>query len=103
MTSRRITCCGFVALLLLAPAAAQGATKKRTVTSELSRLAASGAIAGTERDERVASYRGVKRTVKRLPRGSTRRPDELAGAVATLDGIAARRKLTTGRAWCRSG
>ena len=92
MTSRRITCCGFVALLLLAPAAAQGATKKRTVTSELSRLAASGAIAGTERDERVASYRGVKRTVKRLPRGSTRR-HELAGAVATLDGIAARRKL----------
>ena len=91
----------FVALLLVAPAAAQGATKKRTVTSELRRLAASGAIPATERDERLATYRAVKRTVKRLPRRSTRR-NELAGAVATVEGIAARRALT-GRASCRSG
>jgi hypothetical protein len=93
MTSTRIACCGLVALLLVAPAAAQGATKKRTVASELSRLAAAGAIPAAERDERLASYKAVKRTVKRLPRGSTRR-NELAGAVADVDGIAARRKLT---------
>jgi hypothetical protein len=77
----------------MAPAAAQGATKKRTVASELSRLAAAGAIPAAERDERLASYKAVKRTVKRLPRASTRR-NELAGAVADVDGIAARRKLT---------
>jgi hypothetical protein len=77
----------------MAPAAAQGATKKRTVASELSRLAAAGAIPAAERDERLASYKAVKRTVKRLPRGTTRH-NELAGAVADVDGIAARRKLT---------
>ncbi len=77
----------------MAPGAAQGATKKRTVASELSRLAAAGAIPAAERDERLASYKAVKRTVKRLPRGSTRR-NELAGAVAAVDGIAARRALT---------
>jgi hypothetical protein len=93
MTSRRIACCAFVAVLLLSPAAAQGATKKRTVARELTRLAAAGAIPVAERDERLAAYRAVKRTVKRLPRGSTRR-NELAGAALTVEGIAARRALT---------
>jgi D-glucuronyl C5-epimerase C-terminus len=79
--------------LLVSPAAAQGAAKKRTVASELSRLAASGAIPASERTERLAEYLAVKRTVKRLPRGSTRR-NELAGVVANVDGIAARRSLT---------
>jgi hypothetical protein len=79
--------------LLVSPAAAQGAAKKRTVASELSRLAASGAIPASERTERLAEYEAVKRTVKRLPRGSTRR-NELAGVVANVDGIAARRSLT---------
>ena len=78
---------------LVAPPAAQGAAKKRTVDERAARLAAAGAIPATERDERLATYRGVKRTVKRLPRGSTRR-NELAGAVADVDGIAARRALT---------
>jgi hypothetical protein len=93
MTSRRIAYCACVALLLLGPAAAEGATKKRTVTSELTRLAAAGAIPTSERDQRLAGYRAVKRTLKRLPRGSTRR-NELAGVVANVDGIAARRALT---------
>src|SRR3954447_17559526 len=93
MTSRRIACCALIALSLLAPAAAQGAAKKRTVPGELSRLAARGAIPASERDERLADYRAVKRTVKRLPRGSTRRA-ELDGVVRIVDGIAARRKLT---------
>ena len=92
MTSTRITCCVFLALLLVAPATAQGA-KKRTVSSELTRLAATGAITTSERDERVRAFNAVKRTVKRLPKGSTRR-NELAGVVGNVEGIAARRSLT---------
>jgi D-glucuronyl C5-epimerase C-terminus len=79
--------------MLVAPAAAHGATKKRTVASELGRLAAAGAIPAAERDERLSDYRAAKRTVKRLPRRSTRR-NELAGVVAIVDGIAARGALT---------
>lgn len=86
-------CCAFVALALVAPAAAQGAAKKRTVASELSRLAAAGAIPDSERAERLAAFKAVQRTVKRLPKRSTRR-NELAGVVATVEGIAARRSLT---------
>jgi hypothetical protein len=96
MTSRRIACCACVALWLLASTAAQAAAKPRTVTSELRRLAATGAITTSERNERLAEYRAVTRTVRRLPRGSTRRA-ELAGVVATVDGIAARRRLTAPR------
>ncbi len=77
----------------MAPATAQGAAKKRTVGSELGRLAAAGAIPATERDQRLAAFRAVKRTVRRLPRGSTRR-NELGGVVAIVQGIAARRSLT---------
>jgi D-glucuronyl C5-epimerase C-terminus len=77
----------------MAPAAAQGAAKKRTVASELGRLASTGAIPASERAERVAAFNAVKRTVKRLPRGSTRQ-NELAGVVALVEGIAARRSLT---------
>src|SRR3954465_1897475 len=93
MTSRRIACCAFVALSLVAPAAANGAAKKPTVARELSRLAATGAITASERDGRLAAYRAVTRTVKRLPRRSRRRA-ELAGAGRTAEGIAARRGLT---------
>ena len=63
------------------------------MASELSRLAATGAIPAAERAERATAFRAVQRTVKRLPRGSTRR-NELAGVVATVEGIAARRALT---------
>ena len=77
----------------MAPATAEGATRKRTVAGELSRLAAAGAIPDSERAERAAAFRAVQRTVKRLPRGSARR-NELAGVVATVEGIAARRSLT---------
>src|SRR3954467_15252215 len=82
MTSRRIACCVFVALSLLAAAAGPAAAKKRTVTSELRRLAATGAITASERDERLAAYRSIARAVKRLPKGTTRRT-ELAGVVGT--------------------
>ena len=50
-------------------------------------LAASGAIQDFERADRLATYKAVERTVKRLPRRSTRR-NELAGVVATVEGIA---------------
>src|SRR3954470_14572330 len=83
MTSRRIACCAFVALSLVAPAAANGAAKKPTVASELSRLAATGATTAPERDGRLAAYRAVTRTVKPPPRRSRRRA-ELAGAVSTV-------------------
>jgi hypothetical protein len=82
-----------VALLLVGPATAQGAGKKRTVSRELGRLAAAGAITTTERAQRLATFNAVKRTVKRLPNRSTRR-NELAGVVANVEGIAARRALT---------
>jgi D-glucuronyl C5-epimerase C-terminus len=82
-----------VALLLVGPATAQGAGKKRTVSRELGRLAAAGAITTTERAQRLATFNAVKRTVKRLPKRSTRR-NELAGVVANVEGIATRRALT---------
>jgi len=63
------------------------------VASELSRLAAAGAIPDSERAERLAAFKAVQRTVRRLPRRSARR-SELAGVVATVEGIAARRSLT---------
>src|SRR5215210_7647994 len=96
MTSRRIACCVFVALGLLAPAAAPAAAKKRTVAGELRRLATAGAISPAERADRAAAFRGVKRAVTRLPLGTTRR-NELAGVVRTVEGIAARRALTAPR------
>jgi len=74
-------------------AATPAAAKRRTVESELGRLAAAGAITPSERSERRATYRAVKRTVRRLPRGSTRR-NELAGVVGAVEGMAARRRLS---------
>jgi hypothetical protein len=79
--------------MLLAPAAAEGATKKRTVAKELGRLAASGQITTAERDERLAAFNATKRAAKRLPRGTTRRA-ELQGVVQLVEGIAARGQLT---------
>jgi hypothetical protein len=96
MTLWRIPCCALVALALLGPATAQGAAKKRTVSRELTRLAAAGAITTAERDQRLAAFNAVKRTLKRLPKRSTRRA-ELAGAVTNVEGIAARRALTAPR------
>ena len=62
-----------------------GATKKRTVKSELTRLAASGAITAAERDERLAAFNAAKRSAKRLPRGTTRK-NELTGVVGDRGG-----------------
>ncbi len=88
-----MTYCVCVALTLLAPAAAQGAAKQRTVKSELTRLASSGAITAAERGERLAAFNATKRSARRLPRGTTRKT-ELTGVVRIVEGIAARRTLT---------
>jgi hypothetical protein len=79
--------------MLVAPAAAEGATKKRTIARELARLAASGQITSVERDERLTVFNATKRAARRLPRGTTRRA-ELQGVVKLVEGIAARRQLT---------
>jgi hypothetical protein len=79
-------------VLAFAAAPAEGATK-RTVKSELGRLASSGQITTTERAERLSSFNAIKRAAKRLPRGSTRR-NELGGVVAGVEGIARLKRLT---------
>ena len=83
--------CVCVVLLFAAPAA-EGATK-RTVKSELTRLAGAGQITAAERDERLSAFNATKRAAKRLPRGTTRRA-ELTGVVSIVEGIARRRRLT---------
>ena len=84
--------CACVALLLAAPAA-EGASK-RTVKSELKRLASTGQITVADRDARLASFNATKRAAKRLPRGTTRKR-ELTGVIANVEQMA-RLKLLTG-------
>ena len=79
-----------VALLLAAPGA-EGA--KRTVKSELTRLASAGQISTGERSERLAGYNATKRTAKRMPRGTTRKR-ELTGVLANVEQIARSKRLT---------
>jgi hypothetical protein len=70
------------------------AARKRTVIRELKRLRDRGAITPEDYADRRAAYDDAKRRVKKL-RGTRRA--ELAAVVATLDGIAARGKLTASR------
>jgi hypothetical protein len=80
-------------VLLFTALPAEGAAKKRTVKSELTRLAASGQITTADRDQRLADFNAIKRAAKKLPRGTTRKT-ELTGAVSVVEGIAARKRLT---------
>jgi hypothetical protein len=82
--------CACVVLLLAAPAA-EGAAK-RTVKSELKRLAGRGQITTTERDERLSSFNATKRAAKRLPRGTTRKR-ELTGVIANVEQMARLKRL----------
>jgi hypothetical protein len=96
MTSRQIRRIAYLACVVLAFSglAADGAVaKKRTVKSELARLAASGQIAPADRDQRLADFNAVKRAAKKLPKGTTRK-GELTGVVGIVEGIAARKRLT---------
>jgi hypothetical protein len=82
-----------VVLVLSGVAADGAAAKRRTVKSELARLAASGQIAAGDRDQRLSDFNATKRAAGRLPRGTTRRT-ELTGVVSVVEGIAARKRLT---------
>jgi hypothetical protein len=73
---------------------ARATARKRTVIGELKRLRDRGAIGPDDYADRRAVYEGAKRTLRKL-RGTRR--TELAAVVATLDGIAARGKLTASR------
>jgi hypothetical protein len=74
-------------------AADGAAAKRRTVKSELGRLAASGQITTGDRDARLSDFDATKRAARRLPRGTTRKA-ELGGVVGVVEGIAARKRLT---------
>jgi hypothetical protein len=81
-------------VLVFSGLAAEGAAAKtRTVKSELARLAASGQITTTDRDQRLSVFNATKRAAKKLPRGTTRMT-ELTGVVRLVEGIAARKRLT---------
>jgi hypothetical protein len=79
-------------VLAFAAVPAEGATK-RTVKSELNRLAAAGQITTADRDQRLSFFNSTKRAAKRLPRGTTRKT-ELSGVVANVEGIASLKRLT---------
>src|SRR3954469_7967161 len=85
----RYACIALLCAFYAAPAEAA----RRSFPGELDRLEAAGAIDVATHDADLALYRGVKATSKRL-RGTRRA--ELAGALATVDGIAARGAV---RAW----
>jgi hypothetical protein len=67
---------------------------KRTVTSELKRLRNAGAITPEDYTARRAAYLDARRQAKQLA-GQGRA--EMPAVIRTLDGIAARRKLTASR------
>ena len=81
-------------LALGANAPAADAAKKKTIARELSKLAASGAIDQATYDADRAIYLDVKRRIKRL---TGARKAQLAGALATVEGIAARGQLRASR------
>lgn len=80
-----LLCAGAFALGASAPAA--DAAKKRTIAGELKKLYAAGAIDQLTYDADRAIHADVKRRIKRL---SGARKAQLAGALATVEGIAAR-------------
>src|SRR6476469_3089233 len=96
MTSRRTRRIAYLApvVLVFSCLVADGAAAKtRTVKSELTRLAASGQITTTDRDQRLSDFNATKRAATKLPRGTTRKT-ELTGVVSLVEGIAARKRLT---------
>ncbi len=70
------------------------AARRRTVLGELRRLRAAGALDAATRDAHRAEYLRDRRLARRL---TGRRRVELAGVLATLDGLAARGSLTASR------
>jgi hypothetical protein len=81
-------------LALVATSPTAHAAKKKTIASELSKLAASGAIDEATYAADRAIYLDVKRRIKRL---TGARKAQLAGALATVEGIAARGQMRAAR------
>jgi hypothetical protein len=73
---------------------ARAAKSKRTVVSELKRLRNAGAITQEDYAARRQTYYDAKQAIKKL---EGTRKTQLSAVKATLDGIAARRKLTPTR------
>jgi D-glucuronyl C5-epimerase-like protein len=100
MMARRLPhrCCSWVAVLCTlvigASAPAADAAKKKTISRELSRLYSTGAIDRATYDADRAIYNEVKRQIKRL---SGAREAQLAGVLATVEGMAARGQLRASR------
>jgi len=100
---RRSLCGGFVTILcgLCAVVPAHAAkrhahqsAKRPTVTSELQRLAAAGAVAPADYDADLSAYKDARAKAKRL-NGARRL--ELGGVIRDLEDMAARRQLTASR------
>ena len=98
MAWKRITSYVSIALALacgvLASAPAAEAAKKRTIASELRKLYASGAIDQATYDADRAVLADVKQRVKRL---TGTRKLQLAGVLASVEGMAARGQLRAAR------
>jgi hypothetical protein len=94
MAWRRITGCALIALAFAAGAADARAAKKKTIASELKKLYESGAIDQATYDADRAIHADVKRRIRRL---AGARKAQLAGVLATVEGIAARGQLRAGR------
>jgi hypothetical protein len=97
MMTRRLDCLCVALLCTLALGAAVpavDAAQKKTIARELSRLHATGAIDQVTYDADRAIYLDVKRRIKRL---TGTRQAQLAGALATVQGIAARGQLRASR------
>ncbi|HTE58791.1 MAG TPA: D-glucuronyl C5-epimerase family protein [Solirubrobacteraceae bacterium] len=82
------------ALALGASASGADAAKRKTIAGELSKLVASGAIDRATYDADRAIYVDVKRRIGRL---TGARKAQLAGALAAVEGIAARGQLRAAR------
>jgi D-glucuronyl C5-epimerase C-terminus len=97
MMARRLDCLCIALLCTFALGAAlptADAAKKKTIAGELSKLYSTGAIDQVTYDADRAIYNGVKSRIKRL---TGTRKAQLAGALAAVEGIAARGQMRASR------
>jgi hypothetical protein len=99
MARRRTFDCALIALLCsltlgVGGPAAHAAKPRKTIASELRKLYEAGAIDQATYDADAAIHAGVRRTIRSLE--GTRKA-QLAGALAAVDGIAARGDLRASR------
>jgi hypothetical protein len=94
MAWRRIISCACIALACALGAADAHAAKKKTIASELRKLYRAGSIDQVTYDADRAILSDVKRRIKRL---TGTRKTQLAGVLATTEGMAKRGQLRAGR------